>query len=105
MAKEPALLLTVVAGGLIAMQAPINSGLGKAVGSLPAASFSFAIGLVLVYAFFLLLGAVKPGDVAAISIAVGILIALWLVRSWAWRRRHADKRDPRLIQARERRGF
>jgi transporter family-2 protein len=28
------------------MQAPINSGLGKAIGSLPAASFSFAIGLV-----------------------------------------------------------
>jgi protein-S-isoprenylcysteine O-methyltransferase Ste14 len=64
-----------------------------------------ALGLVLVYAFFLLLGAVKPGDVAAISIGVGILIALWLVRSWAWRRRHADERDPRLIQARERRGF
>ena len=27
------------------MQAPVNSGLGKAIGSLPAASFSFAVGL------------------------------------------------------------
>ena len=28
------------------MQAPVNSGLGKAIGSLPAASCSFAVGLV-----------------------------------------------------------
>jgi len=38
--------VTAVVGGLIALQAPINSGLGKTIGSLPAASFSFAIGLV-----------------------------------------------------------
>ena len=44
--KALAVMATAVAGGLVAMQAPINSGLGKAVGSLPAASFSFAIGLV-----------------------------------------------------------
>jgi transporter family-2 protein len=44
--KAIAVLATAVAGGLVAMQAPVNSGLGKAIGSLPAASFSFAIGLV-----------------------------------------------------------
>jgi transporter family-2 protein len=44
--KALAVMATAFAGGLVAMQAPINSGLGKAVGSLPAASFSFAIGLV-----------------------------------------------------------
>jgi bacterial/archaeal transporter family-2 protein len=44
--KALAVMATAVAGGLVAMQAPINSGLGKAIGSLPAASFSFAIGLV-----------------------------------------------------------
>jgi len=43
--KAIAVLATAAAGGLVAMQAPINSGLGKAIGSLPAASFSFAIGL------------------------------------------------------------
>ena len=43
--KAIAVLATAAAGGLVAMQAPINSGLGKATGSLPAASFSFAIGL------------------------------------------------------------
>jgi transporter family-2 protein len=45
-AKAIAVLATAAAGGLVAMQAPINSGLGKSIGSLPAASFSFAIGLV-----------------------------------------------------------
>jgi bacterial/archaeal transporter family-2 protein len=44
--KAIAVLATAAAGGLVAMQAPINSTLGKTIGSLPAASFSFAIGLV-----------------------------------------------------------
>jgi transporter family-2 protein len=41
-----AVLLTAVVGGLIAMQAPINSMLGKAVGTLQAATISFLIGTV-----------------------------------------------------------
>jgi transporter family-2 protein len=41
-----AVLLTAAAGGLVALQAPINSRLGKAVGTFPAASVSFAIGLL-----------------------------------------------------------
>jgi bacterial/archaeal transporter family-2 protein len=43
-------LTTFVAGGLVAMQAPINSKLGKTMGTFPAASVSFAIGLVLLVA-------------------------------------------------------
>lgn len=39
-----AVLLTAFAGGLVAMQAPINSGLGRAAGTFAAASISFAIG-------------------------------------------------------------
>ena len=38
MDKSAAVGLTVVVGGLIALQAPINSGLGKRIGTLPAAS-------------------------------------------------------------------
>jgi transporter family-2 protein len=40
-----AVLLTAAAGGLVAVQAPINSRLGNSVGTLVAASVSFAIGL------------------------------------------------------------
>ncbi len=41
-----AVLLTAVAGGLIALQAPINAHLGKATGSLAAALVSFVIGTI-----------------------------------------------------------
>ena len=41
-----AVILTACAGGLIALQAPINAGLGKATGSLPAALVSFLVGTV-----------------------------------------------------------
>lgn len=46
MDKGLALILTAVAGGLIALQAPINAGLGRATGSLPAALVSFGIGTI-----------------------------------------------------------
>jgi transporter family-2 protein len=42
--KWLAVLATVIAGGLVALQAPINSTLGKSVGTFAAASVSFAIG-------------------------------------------------------------
>jgi transporter family-2 protein len=51
-----AVLATVFAGGLIALQAPINSTLGRSIGSLPAASVSFAIGLLALVAITLLVG-------------------------------------------------
>ena len=44
-----AVVLTAVVGGILALQAPINAGLGRATGSLAAALVSFTIGtLVLV---------------------------------------------------------
>jgi bacterial/archaeal transporter family-2 protein len=46
-------LATCVAGGLVAMQAPINSKLGKTIGTFPAASVSFAIGLFVLVAITL----------------------------------------------------
>jgi transporter family-2 protein len=42
-----AVILTAIVGGLIALQAPINAGLGRATGSLPAALVSFSIGTLL----------------------------------------------------------
>jgi bacterial/archaeal transporter family-2 protein len=47
---------TCAAGSLVAMQAPINSKLGKTIGTFPAASVSFAIGLAVLVAIALLFG-------------------------------------------------
>jgi transporter family-2 protein len=46
-ARGVAVLLTAAVGGLIALQAPINSQLGKKVGTFQAAFVSFAIGTLL----------------------------------------------------------
>ena len=54
MEKWLPVLATVVAGGLVALQAPINSTLGKSVGTFAAASVSFAIGLSVLVAITLL---------------------------------------------------
>ena len=51
-----AVMATAFAGGLIAMQAPINATLGRTIGSLPAASVSFAIGLVALVGITLIAG-------------------------------------------------
>jgi transporter family-2 protein len=47
MTRGVAVLLTALVGGLIALQAPINSQLGKKVGTFQAAFVSFAIGTLL----------------------------------------------------------
>ncbi len=58
-----AVALTAVAGGLVAMQAPINSKLGKTVGTFAAASISFIIGTLVLVAITALSGAeVKLGS-------------------------------------------
>jgi transporter family-2 protein len=56
MDKGLAVLLTAVAGGLIALQAPINAGLGRATGSLPAALVSFTVGTLALAAIVVLSG-------------------------------------------------
>ncbi|WP_205697794.1 hypothetical protein [Conexibacter sp. SYSU D00693] len=64
-----------------------------------------ALGVIACYAFFLALGAFSPGDVLPGTIAVLVLLALWVAHSWVQRRITEDARDPRLTHARERRGF
>jgi transporter family-2 protein len=46
--------LTAVVGGLIALQAPINSMLGKSIGTWQAAAVSFGIGTILLVAIVLM---------------------------------------------------
>ena len=59
MDKGAAVGLTALAGGLVALQAPINSGLGKAVGTWAAASISFLVGT----AALLLIAAINNSSV------------------------------------------
>lgn len=65
MDKWGPVLLTVVAGGLVAMQAPINSALGRAVGTFAAASLSFAIGLTVLIVITLVAGGGGFGKLGA----------------------------------------
>jgi len=46
MDRGAAVLLTAVTGGLVALQAPINSTLGRSVGTFQAVFFSFTIGAI-----------------------------------------------------------
>ena len=56
MDKGFAVILTAVVGALIALQAPINAGLGKATGSFPAALISFTIGVLVLLAIVVVSG-------------------------------------------------
>jgi len=80
-----AVLLTAGAGGLIALQAPINAGLGKATGSLPAALVSFAVGTAALAAIVVLSG--KAGglgstfDVSWYYLLGGLLGAVYVANA------------------------
>lgn len=63
MSRGLAVVLTAGCGGLIALQAPINSQLGKRVGTTQAAVVSFAIGTVLLFA----IAAVSSGGLGRIG--------------------------------------
>jgi bacterial/archaeal transporter family-2 protein len=80
-----AVVLTAVAGGLIAAQAPINAGLGRATGSLPAALVSFIFGTVALALVVVLSG--KAGglgstfDVSWYYLLGGFLGALYVLNA------------------------
>jgi transporter family-2 protein len=66
--KGAAVVLTASAGGLIAMQAPINSTLGRSVGTFAAASISFVVGtLVLVSITLLATGGLHLGEARGLA--------------------------------------
>ena len=66
MSRTLAVLVGVGAGCLVGMQAPINSRLGKVIGSVPAASFSFLVGtsVLLAITVFVHGGLGSLGDVS-----------------------------------------
>jgi transporter family-2 protein len=63
-----AITLTATVGGAVAMQAPINSHLGKSVGSFQAAFLSFAIGTVAL----LIIAAVAKGGLGGVRHATEV---------------------------------
>ena len=64
-----------------------------------------AAAFVLMFAFFLALGAFDPGDVLPWTLAAIGLAMLWFLHAW-WDARHRDgRRAPGEVHARERRGF
>jgi transporter family-2 protein len=77
-----AVILTAVVGALIAMQPAINSGLGRATGSLPAALVSFIVGTLALTVIVGLSGQIGnvrfAFDVAPVYLIGGLLGALWV---------------------------
>lgn len=65
MDRSLAVLLTAIVGGLIALQAPINAGLGKESGRLPAALISFIVGTALLLAIVVASG--KAGGLSGVG--------------------------------------
>jgi transporter family-2 protein len=60
--RELAVVSTVVAGGLIALQAPINSVLGRVTGNIAASALSFAIGTAALVAIAAVAGLGRVGE-------------------------------------------
>jgi transporter family-2 protein len=60
--KEAAIAATVVVGGLVAMQAPINAALARSTGSLGAGTINFAVGLVVLLVLSILLAGGGDSD-------------------------------------------
>jgi bacterial/archaeal transporter family-2 protein len=56
MDKNVAVIVMAVVGGCIALQAPINAGLGKTTGTYPAAFISFAVGTLILGAIVVVSG-------------------------------------------------
>jgi len=60
-----AVLTMALVGGCVALQAPINAGLGKSTGNFAAATISFAVGTVLLAAIVVLSG--KTGGLSDVA--------------------------------------
>jgi uncharacterized membrane protein len=62
------------------------------------------LSVIVLFAFFVALGAFRPGDVAGLTLGVLALALAWAAHA-AWDARHRDGRAPEAIRNRERRGF
>ena len=85
MDKGTAVVLTACAGGLIALQAPINAGLGKATGDITAAMISFLVGSIVLVLIAVISGKAggvsNVGDVQWYYLAGGLLGAAYVANA------------------------
>jgi bacterial/archaeal transporter family-2 protein len=83
--KGTAVVLTALAGGLIALQAPINAGLGKATGDITAALISFLVGSAALLVIVLIAGKAggvsNVGDVEWYYLVGGLLGAVYVANA------------------------
>jgi protein-S-isoprenylcysteine O-methyltransferase Ste14 len=63
-----------------------------------------ALALIGLFAFLVALGALAPADAVGVTVVVVLLACAWIAHA-VWQSRHAEGRDPRVVRARERRGF
>lgn len=83
MDRGAAVLLTALVGGAVALQAPINSGLGRSIGTFQAAAVSFTIGTVVLAAIAGFAGRGYGGlaglrDIAPYYLLGGVLGAMYV---------------------------
>lgn len=80
-----AVILMALAGGVVALQPALNSGLGRTIGGLPAAAFSFVIGALVLLLLVVLCGQISSygstGEVKWYYLLGGLRGALWVVLS------------------------
>jgi uncharacterized membrane protein YhaH (DUF805 family) len=73
-------------------------------GTLSETFWILVLAFIVLFAFFVALGAFKPGEVVGLTLAVAALAVLWVGHAM-WVSRHAQGRDPASVRNRERRGF
>jgi fatty acid desaturase len=66
--------------------------------------WALVLALVVLFAFFVALGAFSPGEVAGLTVVIVLLALLWIGHA-VWDSRHRDPHDRAIVRARERRGF
>jgi transporter family-2 protein len=83
--KGTAVVFTALAGGLIALQAPMNAGLGKATGNFAAALISFLVGTAALLLIVVLSGKAggvsNVGDVQWYYLLGGLLGAVYVANA------------------------
>ena len=76
----------------------------RTLATLAATFWVLVLAVVVLFAFFVALGAFSPGEVVGLTIGVAVLAVLWIAHAM-WDSRHTDPHDPAMVRARERRGF